>query len=125
MTFFGQLVIVPEKISIDTTPSECYYTINNILCGEHDISLTDDKYLFAHEPETVGYWMQSVDWEILNCALEHVQQHQQEEVEGFPTPIGKASTAAAAAIMEKSSAITIEPAAIMEKAPPVIAVETP
>ncbi|KZS10357.1 Uncharacterized protein APZ42_025193 [Daphnia magna] len=28
-TFFGQLVIVPEKISIDTTPSECYDMINN------------------------------------------------------------------------------------------------
>ncbi|KZR96818.1 Uncharacterized protein APZ42_008631, partial [Daphnia magna] len=27
-TFFGQLVIVPDKISIDSTPSECYDMIN-------------------------------------------------------------------------------------------------
>ncbi|KZS07329.1 Uncharacterized protein APZ42_028972 [Daphnia magna] len=37
-TFFGQLVIVPDKISIDTTPSECYDMINNKRCGEHHMT---------------------------------------------------------------------------------------
>ncbi|KAK4030293.1 hypothetical protein OUZ56_023281 [Daphnia magna] len=84
-TFFGQLVIVPDKISIDTTPSECYDMINNKRCGEHHMTLSDNKY------EIVGYWLQTIDLEILNCVLEQVQLYQQMEDEDFSTPIGKAS----------------------------------
>ncbi|XP_032798015.2 uncharacterized protein LOC116934643 [Daphnia magna] len=90
-TFFGQLVIVPDKISIDTTPTECYDMINNKRCGEHHMTLSDNKYVFGRDPEIVGYWLQTIDSEILNCVLEQVQLYQQMEDEDFSTPIGKAS----------------------------------
>uniref|UniRef100_A0A0N8AEJ0 Retrovirus-related Pol polyprotein from transposon n=1 Tax=Daphnia magna TaxID=35525 RepID=A0A0N8AEJ0_9CRUS len=94
MNFFGQTVIVPEKIPIDTTASECYKMINTKKCEGYEMTLSDEKYVFSHEPRSDGYWMRTVDWETLNCALEQVQLFQQMEDEDFPTPIGKASSTA-------------------------------
>ncbi|KAK4017830.1 hypothetical protein OUZ56_033676 [Daphnia magna] len=90
-TFFGQLVIVPDKISIDTTPSEFYDMINNKKCGEYPMTFSDNKYVFGRDPGIVGYWLQTIDLEILNCVLDQVQLYQQMEDEDFCTPIGKAS----------------------------------
>ncbi|KAK4017791.1 hypothetical protein OUZ56_033597 [Daphnia magna] len=94
MNFFGQTVIVPEKIPIDTTASEFYKMIYTKKCEGYEMTLSDEKYVFSHEPRSDGYWMRTVDWETLNCALEQVQLFQQVEVEDFPTPIGKASATA-------------------------------
>ncbi|KAK4009514.1 hypothetical protein OUZ56_018641 [Daphnia magna] len=85
------LVIVPDQISIDTTPSECYDTINNKRCGEHHLTFSDNKYVFGRDPEIVGYWLQTIDSEILNCVLEQVQLYQQMEDEDFLAIIGKAA----------------------------------
>ncbi|XP_045035981.1 LOW QUALITY PROTEIN: uncharacterized protein LOC116934869 [Daphnia magna] len=94
MNFFGQTVIVPEKIPIDTTASECYKMINTKKCEGYEMTLSDEKYVFSHEPRSDGYWMRTVDSEILNCALEQIQLFQQMEDEDFPTPIGKAAATA-------------------------------
>ncbi|KAK4013886.1 hypothetical protein OUZ56_026438 [Daphnia magna] len=83
-------MIVPEKIPI-TTASECYIMINTKKCGGYEMILSDDKHVFSHEPRPDGYWMRTVEWETLNCALEQVQLFQQVEDEDFPTPMGKAS----------------------------------
>ncbi|KAI9557136.1 hypothetical protein GHT06_016943 [Daphnia sinensis] len=45
MSFFGQTVIVPEKIPIDTTASECYHMINTKKCEGHEMTLSDEKYV--------------------------------------------------------------------------------
>ncbi|KAK4007553.1 hypothetical protein OUZ56_012711 [Daphnia magna] len=68
--------------------------INTKKCEGYEMTLSDEKYVFSHEPRSDGYWMRTVDWETLNCALEQVQLFQQVEVEDFPTPIGKASATA-------------------------------
>ncbi|XP_032799333.1 uncharacterized protein LOC116936287 [Daphnia magna] len=94
MNFFGKTVIVPEKIPIDTTASECYNMINTKKCGGYEMILSYDKHVFSHELRSDGYWMRTIEWETLNCALEQVQLFQQVEDEDFPTPIGKASATA-------------------------------
>ncbi|KAK4009445.1 hypothetical protein OUZ56_018558 [Daphnia magna] len=80
------------KTNVTSADSVRYaiYSDERAACGMNEMTLTDDKY----EPQTVGYWMRTIEKEILNCALEQVQLHQQMEDEGFSTPIGKASTAA-------------------------------
>ncbi|KAK4009336.1 hypothetical protein OUZ56_018453 [Daphnia magna] len=50
MNFIGQTVIVPEKIPIDTTASECYKMINTKKCEGYEMTLSDEKYVFSHEP---------------------------------------------------------------------------
>ncbi|KAI9553746.1 hypothetical protein GHT06_018996 [Daphnia sinensis] len=94
MTFFGQIVVVPEKIPIDSTVLDCYNMINNKLCGINEMTPADGKYVFSQEPQSGGYWMRTVEWEILNCVLEQVQLIQPMADADFATPIGKASATA-------------------------------
>ncbi|KZR97108.1 Uncharacterized protein APZ42_008202, partial [Daphnia magna] len=53
-----------------------------------------EVHLWTDYMATLGYWMRTVEWETLNCALEQVQLFQQVEDEDFPTPMGKASAPA-------------------------------
>ncbi|KAK4006773.1 hypothetical protein OUZ56_011931 [Daphnia magna] len=94
MSFYGHLVIVPDKISIVTTPSDCNDMINHKKCNGNEMKASDNKYVFYHEPKTLKYWMSTVTAEIINCDLEKVQIYQQSEDTNFQTPIGTASATA-------------------------------
>ncbi|KZS03398.1 Uncharacterized protein APZ42_033863 [Daphnia magna] len=60
MSFFGEVVIVLDKISIDTTPSECNDMINHKKCNGNEMKASDNKYVFDHEPRALKYWMSTV-----------------------------------------------------------------
>ncbi|KAK4012379.1 hypothetical protein OUZ56_021478 [Daphnia magna] len=47
MSFFGEVVIVLDKISIDTTPSECNDMINHKKCNGNEMKASDNKYVIA------------------------------------------------------------------------------
>lgn len=94
VSFFGQVVIVPDKISIDTTPSECNDMINHKKCNGNEMKASDNKYVFDHDPTPLKYWMSTVTAQITNCVLEKVQLYQQSEDTNFQTPIGTASATA-------------------------------
>ncbi|KAI9555920.1 hypothetical protein GHT06_018452 [Daphnia sinensis] len=61
MTFFGQIVVVPEKIPIDSTVLDCYNMINKKLCGINEMTPADGKYVFSQEPQSGGYWMRTCE----------------------------------------------------------------
>ncbi|KAK4017129.1 hypothetical protein OUZ56_032082 [Daphnia magna] len=71
------------------------------------MTFSDNKYVFGRYPEIVGYWLQTIDSEILNCVLEQVQLCQQMEDEDFSTPIGKAS--AKSAVLRSNSTTLLQP----------------
>lgn len=88
--FFGQIVVVPDKVPIDTSPSECNEMVNNKQCNGIRMTETENKFEYEREPETVGYWMKSVETISINCVLEKIQLYQESDGNNFSTPLGTA-----------------------------------
>ena len=91
MNFFGQLVIVPEKISIDTSPNECNDMVHNKQCNGNLMTKVDNKFIFDRDPENGGYWLQTITTEKINCVLEIIELYQDDSGANFSTPLGMAS----------------------------------
>ncbi|KAI9554948.1 hypothetical protein GHT06_020229 [Daphnia sinensis] len=52
---------------------------------------SEDKFVYLREPEDYGYWLRTIDTEIINCVLETIQLRQQTANANFSTPLGTAS----------------------------------
>ena len=55
MTFFGNLVVVPEKIAIETTAAECQIMQQSLRCGEQPMTRVDNKWIYNESPSEEGY----------------------------------------------------------------------
>ncbi|EFX63785.1 hypothetical protein DAPPUDRAFT_118847 [Daphnia pulex] len=93
-SFFGQKVIVPDKVALDTSPMECWTMYESRRCNEQPMEITENKFVFDQEPAENGWWLSTVVLETINCVVEKIQLFQEIERDTFPTPVGMASAAA-------------------------------
>lgn len=78
---------MPDKISIDTTPTECSAMINHKKCDGSEMKVSGNKYVYDRKPENYGYWLRTITLEVINCASKlHLRQLVEDA--NFPTPIG-------------------------------------
>jgi hypothetical protein len=89
--FFGLVVIVTDKVALDTSFTECQIMYESHRCNDQLMVLKENKYVFDEEPSESGYWLQTIITEKVNCVLEKVPLYQQTEGSEFSTPIGTAS----------------------------------
>ena len=94
MSFFGQRVIVPDKIALETSPMECWTMYESRRCNDNPMTISENKFVFDQEPAEDGWWLSTIVSETVNCVVEKVQLYQEDEGHSFPTPLGTASASA-------------------------------
>ena len=50
-SFFGQKVVVPDKLSLETSPLECLTMYESRRCNEQPMTILDNKFIYDQEPE--------------------------------------------------------------------------
>ncbi|EFX63573.1 hypothetical protein DAPPUDRAFT_119105 [Daphnia pulex] len=93
-SFFGQKVVVPDKIALETSPLECLTMYESRRCNEQPMTINDKKIFYDQEPVEDGWWLETVTVETINCAVEKIQLYQETEGESFSTPLGIAPATA-------------------------------
>ncbi|EFX74023.1 hypothetical protein DAPPUDRAFT_109336 [Daphnia pulex] len=93
-SFFGQKVVVPDKIALETSPLECLTMYESRRCNEQPMTINDNKFFYDQEPVEDGWWLETVTVETINCAVEKIQLYQETEGESFSTPLGIAPATA-------------------------------
>ena len=91
MTFFGNLVVVPEKIAIETTAAECQIMQQSLRCGEQPMTRVDNKWIYNESPSEEGYWLRTTSLFIINCMFEEITLSQEKEKSAINTPLGMAN----------------------------------
>ncbi|KZS10057.1 Uncharacterized protein APZ42_025556 [Daphnia magna] len=74
--FFGQQIIVPETVALETSLTECTIMAKTKRCNDVQMNLTDDKWTYTPDPSTIGSWFSTV-----------IRQGEDDIIE---TPLGKA-----------------------------------
>ena len=87
-SFFGQKVVVPDKLALETSPLECLTMYESRRCNEQPMTILDNKFIYDQEPEETGWWLETITVETINCAVEKIQLYQENEGESFSTPLG-------------------------------------
>ncbi|EFX66266.1 hypothetical protein DAPPUDRAFT_116561 [Daphnia pulex] len=77
--FFGLVVIVTDKVALDTSFTECQIMYESHRCNDQLMVLKENKYVFDEEPSDSGHWLQTIITEKVNCVLEKVPLYQQTE----------------------------------------------
>jgi hypothetical protein len=93
-SFFGQKVVVPDKIALETSPLECLTMYESRRCNEQPMTINDNKFFYDQEPVEDGWWLETVTVKTINCAVEKIQLYQETEGESFSTPLGIAPATA-------------------------------
>jgi hypothetical protein len=89
--FLGQVIVVPERISIETSQVQCDIMRQSLRCEENPMIKTDNKWTFTKDPETVGYWLRTITVENINCLFEEISIAHEDEGDIIRTPLGKAN----------------------------------
>ncbi|EFX78021.1 hypothetical protein DAPPUDRAFT_105644 [Daphnia pulex] len=58
--FFGLVVIVTDKVALDTSFTECQIMYESHRCNDQLMVLKENKYVFDEEPSESGYWLQTI-----------------------------------------------------------------
>jgi hypothetical protein len=89
--FFGQTIVVPERIALDTSQIQCDIMRQSLRCGDDPMIKSDNKWTYIEEPEAVGYWLRTVTVEKVNCLFEEISIAHEDESDFIITPLGKAN----------------------------------
>ncbi|KZS10260.1 Uncharacterized protein APZ42_025311 [Daphnia magna] len=89
--FFGQKIIVPETIALDTSVEDCNI-MGKLKKFEHrQMHFVDRKWTLNPGPPTSGTWFSTVSPSMINCALEDITLIRQGDDNIIDTPLGKAN----------------------------------
>lgn len=91
VTFFGNIVVVPERIAMDTTPAECQIMQQSLRCGEQPMTNSDNKWTYNDSPSEDGYWLRTTTVFVINCMFEEITLIQEKESGIIETPLGTAN----------------------------------
>jgi hypothetical protein len=89
--FLGQIIVVPERIAIDTSLIQCDIMRQSLRCGDDPMTKLDNKWTYTEEPEAIGYWLRTVTVEKINCLFEEISIAHEDESDIIITPLGKAN----------------------------------
>ena len=64
-----QTVHVPDRIPLDTTPSECHFMKQHRWCGNHRLELRNGKWIYDALPEPDVQWLRTKTSTGLNFSL--------------------------------------------------------
>ncbi|KAK4030937.1 hypothetical protein OUZ56_024362 [Daphnia magna] len=93
--FFGQKIIVPETIALDTSVEDCNIMGKLKKCENRQMHFVDGKWTLNTEPPTSGTWFSTVSLSVINCALEDIMLIRQGDDNIIDTPLGKANVSTA------------------------------
>ncbi|KAK4024631.1 Uncharacterized protein APZ42_013298 [Daphnia magna] len=88
--FFGQQIIVPETVALETSLTEYTIMAETKRCNDVQMNLTDDKWTYTTDPSTIGSWFSTVSLYVINCMMEETRLIRQGEDDIIETPLGKA-----------------------------------
>ncbi|KAK4007541.1 hypothetical protein OUZ56_012699 [Daphnia magna] len=88
--FFGQHIIVPETVALETSLTECTIMAKTKRWNDVQMNLTDDKLTYTPDPSTIGSWFSTVSPYVINCMMEETRLIRQGEDDIIETPLGKA-----------------------------------
>ncbi|KZS08168.1 Uncharacterized protein APZ42_027967 [Daphnia magna] len=88
--FFGQHIIVPETVALETSLTECTIMAKTKRWNDVQMNLTDDKWTYTPDPSTIGSWFSTVSPYVINCMMEETRLIRQGEDDIIETPLGKA-----------------------------------
>ena len=89
--FFGQQIIVPETIALETSHTECVIMAKAKRCTDIQMHLADEKWTHTPEPSTIGAWFSTISPYAVNCVYEETMLIRQGSDDMIETPLGKAS----------------------------------
>ena len=92
--FFGQIVVVPDKIPLETTAEECRIMQEGRKCNEFPMTVSGKNWRYTEEPEEIGYWLRTITVFSISCTLEEVMLFQEKEESPVSTPLGVANASA-------------------------------
>ena len=88
MNLFGQVVVVPDKIALDTSAAACQIMQQSLKCDDESMTMKDNVWSYTQEPEEAGSWLRTVETKTINCALEQVTLYQEKDSDPIETPLG-------------------------------------
>lgn len=88
MNFLGQLIVVPDKLAIETAATECKIMQQTLHCGDNLMIASNKKWTFTEEPDETGYWLRTIVSFTLNCVLEEITLDQKKDTDNVVTPLG-------------------------------------
>ncbi|KAK4010439.1 hypothetical protein OUZ56_019582 [Daphnia magna] len=89
--FFGQQIIVPETVALETSLAECTIMAKTKRCNDIQMNLADDKWTHTPDPPTIGSWFSTVSPYVINCMMEETRLIRQGADDIIETPLGKAN----------------------------------
>jgi hypothetical protein len=78
--FLGQLIVVQERIAIDTSAIQCGIMRQSLRCGDNAMTNSENKW--------VG---RSVTVEKINCVFQEISLVHEDESDFIHTPLGRAN----------------------------------
>lgn len=96
--FFGQVIVVPDKIALETTAEECRIMREGRRCDEHPMAVSGSNWRYTEEPEEISYWLRTITVSTISCTLEEITLFQENEGSSITTPLGTVNASAGAAI---------------------------
>ena len=88
-TFLKQVIEVPDRAAIDTTPEECEIMRQRRTCGNQFMELRDGKWSFLKHPEGNHHWYETTVNAVVNCVLEEVFLTREGPDAPLNTPLGQ------------------------------------
>ena len=89
VNFVGQVIIVPERMAMETTAIECDIMRQSRRCNDNPMTRSENKWVFNQEPDDVGYWLRTTTDLAVNCMMEEIILSRINEGDIIDTPLGK------------------------------------